>query len=236
MIKQHSFIGAPFSYERMLELEPAEARRFFILNLFVPVAYDILHGESIWGYDPITSDRAIGFLLGQIRKSVRPVFLEAQVNTAPQLIGGRIEPTFTNIAAIERHYGRVLGDYKPADALIDKAMLHAFQDCLPHEDITYYDISQLPAVAAFSRIDGEFKLTVVVKLKDRVAGADLLTNQDITRTSLVRLSSDHDYRPYNVLTGEWLGLCDPASKTLCESCRKIYNSPEAENAYGKKAQ
>jgi hypothetical protein len=76
------------------------------------------------------------------------------------------------------------------------------------------------------------KLTVLVKTTDRVKNSNALYNQGDRLNAKLMIQTSIKYRKmYNVITGEWAGVCDPDDKEMCDHCKIIYASPAAKNAY-----
>src|SRR3990167_2443001 len=238
MAAKRFILSTKFSYQKMLDLPAEEARQYFILNFFVPVAYEMISGAD---------EKAFVILLlagggdGEARPWA-PVFemingdvrhYASQGNPVPAAAPYQSDQTYV------RHYERICGE--PLDyALQSRAMTHAFAGTVARRKaFARYD-TECGVLASLDGFAGSlgprrFKLSVVTKLAGRTGTGfesnTLLDDRAACRAAARGISAKFASRVYNRLTGEWIGLCNPADPNCCPTCKEIFASPEADNVY-----
>lgn len=222
MTERRRIIKTDFDIQKLHDLPLEEARKYFLTNLFVPVAYSkwenhggncvLLHiGRNAHNeYFPILS-------VITMREDTPPAIPLLYVNEiAPQ-------------NDFEQLY-RVLGQEFDLTEF-SKAIERLFKDCFSADTAVNWELWCFPLVASLERngVDNEFRLNVLVKTKESVKRDHLLSEQVAARGQSFRLSEKYG-RYYNCLTGEWDGLCPP-NKSQCKRCAVIRESAACDNAY-----
>lgn len=216
-------LATGFSYARMLEMPPEQARQYFILNYFVPLGYEVISSMN---------EEAAAVLVLSAREAfegkavAKPVIVKVIGNLdatvwSDTLIAG--EP----VAA--QHFERISGT-KLDLVEQDKALNHAF-GAIPSSA----SMSDVPVVASLQNIahgpGRKILLNVLFVKKRHAAWQTHSVHSGTTRaSSLAAAGATFGYRAYNRKTGEWIGLCNPADPACCEACQKIYRS-KASNSY-----
>lgn len=219
MAGRRRIIRTNFSFEKMNELDLVEARRYFITNFFVPVAY--------CKWEDTDLDAAV---LHVCRKESGSYFFHISSYRAPT----DERMTANNIAiqhiGIENDYDvvhKALGiELKPEE--VSKALSRAFEPCFPTEG-NVDTLHRSPLVAYLRRdlSDDNVRLKVLVKLRDKVNNQATLIDQGVTMQHFLVLHAKYG-RHYHVISGKWHGLCvdDP-----CKRCGDILSSKFKDNAY-----
>lgn len=220
-------LNTGFSFKRMLGMEAGEARRYFVLNYFVPVGLEIL--------SPATAECSVVlFLVDKLEidgaTRARPLFAKTDLPLTGQVWSGGIIPgDQTGVQYFERICGEKLDLNEQ-----DKALKHAFGHLL---DASLLYLDYLPAVCSLQNLVQEgagrnLKLDVVVAKKKDLSWYTHTAMTGVSRsTSLQTAGPTYGHRGFNAKTGEWIGLCEPTDETCCEACKGIYRSRAANNYY-----
>lgn len=206
-----------FSFERMLELEPIEARKYYIENLFVPAAYEILSAA--------TTDALVSlFIQGG---PARPIL--ARINQSAGLADNNWPQMGTEQVHIQ-HFERITGRKLDAD-LQATAIKHAFDKLVPGGQLP--ELRMLPIIATLALDHASEKLTLhLLTTKPDNTRLTHTLQTGWTLPSSINVSGvATGYRGYNRKTGAWVGLCEPDDPDCCEECKKIYRSKWSESAF-----
>ena len=240
MATKHNLLTTGFSFEAMLALPPQESRKYYLLNFFTPVAYEMLgslpSGQNITGYAVLLIHRQ------KIDGSqfYRPVFHNAEDDGgAPYFQDFNCSPINKEQVVGDNTYVRIFDKITTGILDVEKqseAIAHAFAECFSADFVgdTLYQ-NTCPVVASMSDsydvTTGKEKITlnVVMKIASQLPRKHLCLSRICTRIETITDMPKYNLRQFNILTGEWVGLCEPGEN--CEECGLIYKSPAADNAY-----
>lgn len=219
-------LRSDFSTEKMLGLPPEKAREYFILNFFVPIAYNMF--EDI-GAPAMLMCLHIVRMDGFILPAITPLpWWDAtkQVNALGTFV---INTAPKNVD----RYSRAIPEKLTVESL-SKVVAYAFSECMPDKEVfTERNCTLLgnnPLIATFKCVNynlDKYDLNILVKLKTDVANDKALLHQAYDTFGFEVMAPDVK-RLYNALTGKWIGLCQDDT---CESCKSIRKSGRANNFY-----
>lgn len=224
MAGQRKIIRTQFSVDTMNELSVEEARKYFILTFFVPIAY------SKWE----------NFHVGDVDQAVLHVIATADFNHYYPYITmshstaeafPNMDLGVTDLNQEINATNRVLGEPVNATAL-SNALKRAFGDCFVPECFRNYGwcLFACPLIATLTyNGDNKMALDVIVKNTSTVPHKKVLYSQVKTGNNVATYSHVYN-RFFNIFTGEWIGLC-PDDDKQCTRCKQIRSSTACKNAY-----
>lgn len=212
-------LKSAFSVDELLKLDPEQARKHFITQFFVPVAYNKWESMNGAAYALLHLAYVGDYYLPVISfVNVQNGFLGELPNPLMILGTGSLYDAVDRQTQM-RTFGR--------DLLIDeisKCLKHAFADSLPTEKTQFND--SCPLLASIkAKPNNKYELNVITKKRSSNAG---FLNQAVDRKTTAKRSTKYG-RDYNILTGEWLNLCD--AEDPCPSCVVIGGSKAKNNFY-----
>lgn len=128
--------------------------------------------------------------------------------------------------------------WNEAGASLSEALMSAFAESLPlqwpSEQKEY--LRDTPLIASMQRFPvtggDEVTLNVMVKTRQTVKTDGALLNQAESNASPLVVRASKKYtKTYNMLSGEWVGVCDRDDPDKCDLCKAIFASPAANNVY-----
>ncbi len=144
---------------------------------------------------------------------------------------------------IQQHYDNIFRKHPPkswgtgGEASLSQALKVAYAECFPDDYLSKNAAvlreCVLIACASYTAPSSGGQNIVfrsLIKLKSKVRTPDLLLNQADNDTSPFGFKLSAKYgRPYQLLTGKWLGICEPGAVAEdCDgACAKIHASPAA---------
>lgn len=239
-----------FSYDKMLELSCSAARKYFVMDYFLPAALSRLAGSDVAHLNTL-----VMLWIHRTKQEglYRPVLMCAQ----PLSDGNPSwEPKHTTVIP---NNNNPLGDFPHQTqfervegisldhTLVSKAIKYAFEECFALDYIPTSAVDSPLIATVFHTIAAPVggaanalfnapsvvknTLNVVCKTRTMVYRETALTSQICTRGGLVAHSSKYSQRAFNSITGEWIGLCQEGSTDCCIECKAIYDGKARKNAY-----
>lgn len=230
-------ITSDFSPRKMIELaaeSKQSARKYFFTKYFVPIA------ATVWFQQESSQAHSTKCNLHLLPRNGPNLMTYIAFEPANTTQSGSVRSASqdNSLNAVKKSiFGSSWSDDDPA---MSNALMDAFDECLPerwHESLdSSSQILKCPLIAAATRIDSAekpIKLHVLVKTKTNVRSEAALLNQGDSLDSNLMLKNSKKYRKlYNVITGNWVMVCDKNNpESICEECRVIYASPARDNVY-----
>jgi hypothetical protein len=207
-----------------------EARQYFFTKYLVPLALTYWYQKD---------DRGAGDMC-RVWIAATLGGAEPIIQFGQSRIDGKVRVALQDqaLTALKREVFRACPPSLWAEkgASLGEAVHSAFKDCFPDSTVIAENIFGCPLVASMAvksdRNSESVELTVLVKTKNSVKNNEALLNQADSLNSPMLIRPSEKYgKMYNVITGNWVGVCDRTDPEKCTQCAVIYSSPSAENVY-----